>query len=154
MSGLSFCCGYSQTKIHFEMCFIVDILNCKPQYMIVEPHPAKSIFLFRNSCAIQCIIHVRSSCSHFVQTSEFTSSLLHCILNMSSLPRCILRNMWARKKTPNVSLIWETEDVNKREGVRLLESLRKTDQIMGRAYRFEGIWSEETTLLYHFLNTY
>ena len=52
--------------------------------MIVEPHPAESIFLFRNSCAIQRIIHVPSSCSHYVQTSEFMSRLLHCILNIVS----------------------------------------------------------------------
>lgn len=138
MSGLSFCCGYSQTKIPCEMCFIVDILNCKPHYTIVAPHPAESAFLFRVSGAIRCRIRVHSSCSHFVQTSEFTSRSLHCILNMSSLPRCVLRNTRARRKTPNVSLIWETGGVvNAPKGVLFLESLRKIDQMVGRANRFE-----------------
>lgn len=139
MSGLSFCCGYSQTKTHFEMRFIVNILNCKPHYVIMEPHPRESISLFQNYCAIQCIIHVHSSCSHFVLPWEFLNRLLHCILIMSSLPRCILRNIWAMKRKPNVSLGWETEDiVNQLKGVLFLESRGKMDQMMVRACKFEG----------------
>lgn len=122
-----------KSKLTLRWCFIVDILNYKPHYMIVRPHPAESISLLRNSCVIPSIIHVHLSCSRFVQTSEFMSRLLHCILNVSSIPRCISRNTWSTRRKSDESLVRKTEDIVSK--IRILEEI---DQIIERANGFEG----------------
>ena len=148
----------AKPKLTSRWCFIVDILSCKPHYMTVEPHPAESIFPFQNSWCDS----VHNSCSFLMfslcSDLELISRFLYCILNMSSLPRCILENTRATKRKPSVSWVWETEDVlNKLKRILFWEPKENLSN-MGRAHRSEGksrcIWREEITLLYCFLSTY
>lgn len=144
--GFLFAVVTAKPKVTSRWGFIDDVLSCKPHYMIGEPHPARSVFLFRNS---RCD-SVNNSCSFLMfslcSDLELMSRLLHCILNMSCLPRCILKNTWTTKRKQNVSSVWGTKDVvNKWESILYLDSLRKIDQIWeghidlrAKANAFEG----------------